>query len=92
MLLALYTNVYQRGQEITSNTFNVALVESTQLAQLERATKSELAEHDDVCAVCLCPMKSARKTKCNHYFHGHCLRRCLNQRPSCPLCNSDVEW
>ena len=92
MFLALYTNIYQRGQEIVSSTLNVALVEWTQLSQLERATKSELSDYDDVCAVCLCPMRSARKTPCGHFFHGHCLRRCLKVRHSCPLCNAGIDW
>ncbi|XP_064650602.1 uncharacterized protein LOC135502049 [Lineus longissimus] len=56
------------------------------LAYFERASKSELHELNDLCAICLGSMGTARKTPCRHFFHGKCLLRSLKHRVSCPIC------
>lgn len=47
------------------------------IESLPEATSTQLAELDDVCAICYQNMGSAKITKCNHYFHGVCLRKWL---------------
>ena len=91
MLLALYTNIYLSARELFKSTIAIAISEWATIALFERATPSELAQHDDICAICLCVMTSARKTPCGHYFHGHCLRRCLKQKKACPMCNTPFQ-
>ncbi|XP_041969131.1 uncharacterized protein LOC121725980 [Aricia agestis] len=56
------------------------------LARFRRATADELAGLEDVCAVCLGPMKAARVTPCSHFFHADCLRKCLSASDRCPIC------
>lgn len=56
------------------------------LARFRQATRCELATLEDVCAVCLAPMRSARVTPCAHFFHADCLRRCLAATDRCPVC------
>ncbi|XP_021196099.3 uncharacterized protein LOC110380435 [Helicoverpa armigera] len=56
------------------------------LAKFRRATPEELATLEDVCAVCLGTMKSARVTPCAHFFHADCLRKCLANSDRCPIC------
>ncbi|XP_050672038.1 uncharacterized protein LOC126970255 [Leptidea sinapis] len=56
------------------------------LARFRRATPEELSTLEDVCAVCLGTMKSARVTPCAHFFHADCLRRCLATTDRCPIC------
>ncbi|XP_063831413.1 uncharacterized protein LOC135080652 [Ostrinia nubilalis] len=56
------------------------------LARFRRATQEELATLEDVCAVCLAGMQSARVTPCAHFFHADCLRRCLAASDRCPIC------
>ncbi|XP_026314970.1 uncharacterized protein LOC113226532 isoform X2 [Hyposmocoma kahamanoa] len=56
------------------------------LSKFRRATPEELSTLEDVCAVCLGTMKSARVTPCAHYFHADCLRRCLAATDRCPIC------
>lgn len=56
------------------------------LARFRRATTEELSTLEDVCAVCLGAMKSARVTPCAHFFHADCLRRCLATSDRCPIC------
>ncbi|CAG9130416.1 hypothetical protein JYU34_010386 [Plutella xylostella] len=56
------------------------------LARFRRATAEELATVEDVCAVCLGAMSSARVTPCAHFFHADCLRRCLATSDRCPTC------
>ncbi|XP_052744089.1 E3 ubiquitin-protein ligase hrd-1-like [Bicyclus anynana] len=56
------------------------------LARFRRATAEELSTLEDVCAVCLGTMKSARVTPCAHFFHADCLRKCLATSDRCPIC------
>lgn len=54
---------------------------------LPEARAEQLAMLDDVCAICYQEMQSAKITKCNHYFHGVCLRKWLYVQDRCPLCH-----
>ena len=90
MLIALYTNVYITCKEVIHGAILSALAEWLILVQFKSATYDELKDLDDVCSICLSAMKKARKTKCNHFFHGHCLRRCLKEKNSCPYCNQKL--
>lgn len=86
MLFALYTNVYTGCRELMTHCVAIAITEWISIAKFARATREELVDNDDICPVCLSTMRSARKTTCGHFFHGHCLRRCLKQKKCCPLC------
>ena len=89
MLIALYTNVYGAGYE-TVNEMHDLFEELSMMANFGRASKQELAILNDVCAICLAPMRNARKTPCRHFFHGQCLRTCLKEKPSCPICSKKI--
>lgn len=54
---------------------------------LPEANIEQLEMLDDVCAICYQEMKSAKVTKCKHYFHGVCLRKWLYVQDRCPLCH-----
>lgn len=54
---------------------------------LKEATPQQLEEFDDVCAICYQELTTARITRCNHYFHGVCLRKWLYVQDICPLCH-----
>lgn len=54
---------------------------------LPEAEADQLRTLDDVCAICYQEMKSAKITKCNHFFHGVCLRKWLYVQDRCPLCH-----
>ena len=86
MLVALYTNIYTCSRELMNNSVNSAFAEWTVLAHFEKASKKELKDLDDVCAICLSDMWTARKTPCGHFFHGRCLRKCVRERAACPMC------
>ena len=69
--------------------------EITVLAQEEQsvkkfrtANKSDISKFDDVCAICLGEMKSARETQCHHLFHDHCLSLAIKSSNFCPTCKS----
>ncbi|VIO95443.1 CUE domain containing protein [Brugia malayi] len=55
-------------------------------AHYQKATRIELNNLKDWCAVCWEQMDSARKLPCNHFFHEWCLRSWLEQDNSCPTC------
>lgn len=54
---------------------------------LPEASSDQLHTLDDVCAICYQEMNSAKITKCNHFFHGVCLRKWLYVQDRCPLCH-----
>ncbi|XP_023248607.1 protein TRC8 homolog [Copidosoma floridanum] len=54
---------------------------------LPEANPQQLREHADVCAICYQEMETAKITKCNHFFHGVCLRKWLYVQDRCPLCH-----
>ncbi len=86
MMAALYTNIYTCARELSHESVHTAFAEWTVLAHFQKATQRELRELNDVCAICLADMWTARKTPCQHYFHGRCLRKCLRERAACPMC------
>jgi len=57
------------------------------IESLPEASETQLAELDDVCAICYQEMQSAKITRCNHFFHGVCLRKWLYVQDRCPLCH-----
>ncbi|XP_068619220.1 uncharacterized protein [Battus philenor] len=85
-VLILYVCVFMHGR----HRLGEALVKMNEacdsLAKFRRATPEELSTLEDVCAVCLGSMKSARVTPCAHFFHADCLRRCLATSDRCPIC------
>lgn len=54
---------------------------------LPEASPKQLSELQDVCAICYQEMNTAKITKCNHFFHGVCLRKWLYVQDRCPLCH-----
>jgi E3 ubiquitin-protein ligase RNF139 len=54
---------------------------------LPEANTEQLHRLDDVCAICYQEMRSAKITRCNHFFHGVCLRKWLYVQDRCPLCH-----
>ncbi|KAK9501313.1 hypothetical protein O3M35_012050 [Rhynocoris fuscipes] len=57
------------------------------IESLPEASENQLARLDDVCAICYQEMRTAKITRCNHYFHGVCLRKWLYVQDRCPLCH-----
>ena len=47
------------------------------ISSLPEANTEQLADFDDVCAICYQEMTTAKITRCKHYFHGVCLRKWL---------------
>lgn len=83
---ALYLNGWVRWRELRQGALEALLEERAKLERYRHATPEEIAAHDDVCAVCLMPLRSARVTPCHHLFHADCLRRCLGSSDVCPMC------
>ncbi|KAK5644572.1 hypothetical protein RI129_005872 [Pyrocoelia pectoralis] len=57
------------------------------IESLPEADEEQLRLLDDVCAICYQEMKSAKITRCKHFFHGVCLRKWLYVQDRCPLCH-----
>lgn len=57
------------------------------IESLPEADEAQLQRLDDVCAICYQEMRSAKITRCKHFFHGVCLRKWLYVQDRCPLCH-----
>ena len=54
------------------------------------ASPEQLSDHNDVCAICYSELRSAHITRCNHLFHGVCLRKWLYINENCPMCHKAI--
>lgn len=84
--LVLYVCVFIHGRHRLGEAVKKFQEACDSLAKFRRATMEELETLEDVCAVCLGTMKSARVTPCAHFFHADCLRKCLATSDRCPIC------
>lgn len=48
-------------------------------------------KNERICSICFDEeiKTSFTKTKCNHYFHSHCLRKWCKEKKTCPICRFD---
>lgn len=91
-ILAFYLTVYLKVKDMVLNSLKKLRDEQAVLGKFRYATEEEIANCDDVCAVCLSPMERARVTPCHHLFHADCLRQCLNNSMICPICKREYTF
>ncbi|KAL0269603.1 UNVERIFIED_CONTAM: hypothetical protein PYX00_007277 [Menopon gallinae] len=89
-ICGVYINVILCWKDADKNCFQELKKELGVLGKFKDATSKQLASFDDICSVCLCPMKAAKVTPCQHLFHADCLRRCLKTRGDCPICKREL--
>ncbi|KAB0804507.1 hypothetical protein PPYR_01477 [Photinus pyralis] len=87
--IASYLTVYLNIKDMIINCLKQLKEEQAVLGKFRNASFEEIENCDDVCAVCLCAMKRARVTPCQHLFHADCLRQCLNSSYNCPICKRE---
>lgn len=71
---------YIRYRKITSNMND----------RFPDATPEELDVSDATCIICREEMTTAKKLRCGHLFHVHCLRSWLERQNTCPTCRALV--
>ncbi|XP_056694562.1 ERAD-associated E3 ubiquitin-protein ligase HRD1B isoform X2 [Spinacia oleracea] len=71
---------YIRYRKITSNMND----------RFPDATPEELDTSDVTCIICREEMTTAKKLRCGHLFHVHCLRSWLERQNTCPTCRALV--
>lgn len=87
---ASFINVYMTVKDLDQH-WQALMKEKLCIDKYRYATLQEINYNDDVCAICLQKMSTARVTPCHHMFHGDCLRKCLKERPFCPMCKFVLE-
>lgn len=87
---ASFINVYMTIRDLDQH-WQALMKEKLSLEKYRHATQQEIKENDDVCAICLQEMSTARVTPCHHMFHGDCLRKSLHVRLTCPMCKYALE-
>ncbi|XP_060531966.1 RING finger protein 145-like isoform X2 [Cylas formicarius] len=86
LLLSAYFMVYLRIKDAYYNYWECIMAERETFASFQMATRADIEEWDDICAVCLNSMSRAKITPCRHLFHPYCLKQCLKTSFDCPLC------
>ncbi|XP_048366169.1 RING finger protein 145-like [Sphaerodactylus townsendi] len=90
IIIHSYFNVWLRAQS-GWRSFLLRREAAKKINSLPRATRGQLADHNDVCAICFQQMTLAVITHCGHIFHGGCLRKWFYVQDTCPLCHQPVK-
>uniref|UniRef100_A0A670IHL0 RING finger protein 145 n=1 Tax=Podarcis muralis TaxID=64176 RepID=A0A670IHL0_PODMU len=85
-----YYNVWLRAQ-LGWKSFLLRRDAVNKIKSLPTATKDQLEQHNDICAICYQDMKSAIITPCGHFFHAGCLKKWLYVQETCPLCHCQLK-
>lgn len=83
---SMYFIIYLRMKDLYFNQWKPLLAEKKAYRSFRVATRLDIQNWADICAVCLNSMSRARITPCNHLFHPRCLKQCLRTSFYCPLC------
>lgn len=86
MCIHAYLNIFVQAKE-GWKVFIKRRTAVKKINSLREATAEELEHLNDVCAICYQELKSARVTRCNHFYHSVCLRKWLYVQDNCPLCH-----
>lgn len=89
-IFGIYINVFLCWKDANRSCFQQLKSELEVLRKFKNATLKQLSSFDDICSVCLSPMKTAKVTPCQHLFHPDCLRQCLKNRTECPICKREL--
>jgi E3 ubiquitin-protein ligase RNF139 len=89
MCIHAYFNIWLQAKQ-GWKTFMKRRLAVHKINSLPEASQEQLKDFDDVCAICYQELGSARITRCNHYFHGVCLRKWLYVQDICPLCHETL--
>ncbi|KAK8749561.1 hypothetical protein OTU49_015432 [Cherax quadricarinatus] len=92
IFLSSFTNIRIKYRELREGYLEPLKKELSTLAGYRVASRCEVRDHDDVCAICLTHMSCARITQCQHFFHADCLRRCLKESHKCPICQYNISF
>ncbi|GCB67771.1 hypothetical protein scyTo_0005201 [Scyliorhinus torazame] len=85
-----YFNVWLRARA-GWNSFFLRREAAKKINSLPRATKQQVQDYGDVCAICYQAMRTAVITVCGHYYHSSCLRRWLYVQKTCPMCHQLIK-
>ncbi|XP_046333686.1 protein TRC8 homolog [Haliotis rufescens] len=86
MCIHAYFNIWVQAKE-GWKVFIKRRTAVNKINSLPVATQEQLESVNDVCAICYQDLTSARVTRCQHFFHGVCLRKWLYVQDNCPLCH-----
>ncbi|CAM5142234.1 unnamed protein product [Natator depressus] len=90
IIIHSYFNVWLRAQSGWKS-FLLRREAAKKINSLLRATRGQLRDHNDVCAICFQEMDMAVITNCGHFFHTGCLRKWLYVQDACPMCHQPVK-
>lgn len=83
----LYMEICRRHKRHKNYLLVIQLMESN----FSMASKEDIDNNSDDCAICWDEMETARKLPCGHLFHNSCLQSWLEQDTSCPICRTALK-
>jgi len=90
LLLANTKAAFETLHQLMVTHLNFLRADANLQHHFRSATRAELDELHDCCAICREPMESAKVLPCGHFFHYRCLRSWLEQSHSCPICRASL--
>ncbi|KAL1503646.1 hypothetical protein AB1Y20_012120 [Prymnesium parvum] len=90
LLLANTKAAFETLRQLLVTHLNFLRADANLQHHFRSATRAELDELQDCCAICRDPMESAKVLPCGHFFHYRCLRSWLEQSHSCPICRASL--
>ena len=92
----IYRTTSNEDFEERSRRNNSCESKSNSIMRLISISSSEsivsMKSQEDICCICLDEIQKSKllmMSECHHTFHIKCVKEWLQQRPTCPLCNSD---
>jgi hypothetical protein len=89
LIIHCYFNVWQRLQAGWKS-YLLRREAVKKIESLPLATTEQLAEFNDVCAICFQELRTACITPCHHFYHPLCLRKWLYVQENCPMCHQKI--
>ncbi|XP_026547260.1 RING finger protein 145-like [Notechis scutatus] len=90
IVIHCYFNVWRRAQSGWQS-FSLRWEAAKKIGLLPGATRRQLEDHNDVCAICFQEMTLAVIMPCGHFFHKACLRKWFYVQDTCPLCHQPFQ-
>ncbi len=72
--------------------YNSKITESKFILKTLEKINTKLVNEEENCIICYDNMEDPMLTPCGHIFCDRCITLCINNKPECPLCKTNVTY
>ncbi len=72
--------------------YNSKITESKFILKTLENINTNTINEEENCIICYDNMNDPMLTPCGHIFCDHCITLCINNKPECPLCKTNVTY